>query len=1070
MSTHSKKQLAIFLIIGITLLVISILPNINDPHGQPLYGAGDEKPPTTSIEFASPIIEINGEEWISTNTTVYVNATDESGMDWTHYEVWKDADGDDIFETLEKNVTVYDNDPNDDDPSPNISTSFTIDSSCYHRIKAYSTDKAGNSEFGTELPLREEWNYSYQHIVTHCFEGAGYYKDQYKKMAFGSSPAIADLFTSTPDLEIVCGSDEVNNYYPELGYAYRGGIWRCWSSDGSILWARPTETDESRSSPAICDINGDGTPEIAAGTTSGWNVEVMENNGSFLWMFPSHGETGGRFCWHSSPALADIVDGNPNLEGLELVIGNNPYHNVWCFDGDNSDGVDDGIHLPRSFDGSSPYFPWGYGNLGVEGTDWDVLWVFANGQPIIASPAVGDVDDDGNKEVVVGSLDGNIYVLNGANGHIEWNYTTGAAVYSSVALANIDDDPQLEILFGSNDTYLYCLDGKTGNMQWRFKTDGAVYSSPAVGDVDGDGDLEVVFGSLDGSIYCLNNTGSLKWKYDTGGAVYSSPALSDTTSLYSSEWPMFRHDCARTGFYSKGDVGKSLYIFIGSDDGYLYKLYGQNGSLLSRFLTNGPIHTSPTVGDIDGDGAVEVMFYDWGEEWGENDTFWCLEEPTMIKWAYVHVDNTPPVTTKNVGGEGDSVYTITDETPIWLNGTDSGSCSAGIRYLHYEVWWDSDGNGNVDTMVANETVWDNKTGDIDPAGGVISVKFMMNHYGINQIRWFSTDLVGNKEATHYQAHLVIVTAPHLVVRKYDNPDPVSAGGILSYSINVTNDGNENATNVLVVDDYDEGRVSILYDDGGYNNGNTIIWHISKLSPGDYVEYGVTARVKYSLDNGTILSNTVNVTCDEGSTDETTETTTVISSPFIEIEKTATDVNGAPLKPGDTIHYTIYLNNTGNMDQGNNAGNEFEDFIPAHTLYANSLTASSGTATYSSISKKIQWNGNINVNDTVTIEFDVTVLTPLDNGTVISNRGTAYWDSNGDGTNNAISHAYANLTVISSPVLAIEKTDNSDPVHPGTFFNYTIIVENTGDANATNVIIQDSYDTNVIFISSDPPMI
>jgi len=370
-------------------------------------------------------------------------------------------------------------------------------------------------------------------------------------------------------------------------------------------------------------------------------------------------------------------------------------------------------------------------------------------------------------------------------------------------------------------------------------------------------DLEVVFGSLDGSIYCLNSTGSLKWKYDTGGAVYSSPALSDTTSLYSSEWPMFRHDCARTGFYSKGDVGKSLYIFIGSDDGYLYKLYGQNGSLLSRFLTNGPIHTSPTVGDIDGDGAVDV----------------------------------PPATTKNVGGQGDVVYTVTDEMPIWLNGTDNGICSAGIRYLHYEVWWDSDGNGNVDTMVANETVWDNKTGDIDPAGGVISVKFMMNHYGINQIRWFSTDLVGNKEATHYQAHLVIVTAPHLVVRKYDNPDPVSAGGILSYSINVTNDGNEDATNVLVVDDYDEGRVSILYDDGGYNNGNTIIWHISKLSPGDYVEYGVTARVKYSLDNGTILPNTVNVTCDEGSTDETTETTTVISSPFIEIEKTATDVNG-----------------------------------------------------------------------------------------------------------------------------------------------------------------------------------
>lgn len=45
---------------------------------------------------------MGGERWINTNTTVYVNATDESGVDWTHYEVWKDADGDDVFETLEK--------------------------------------------------------------------------------------------------------------------------------------------------------------------------------------------------------------------------------------------------------------------------------------------------------------------------------------------------------------------------------------------------------------------------------------------------------------------------------------------------------------------------------------------------------------------------------------------------------------------------------------------------------------------------------------------------------------------------------------------------------------------------------------------------------------------------------------------------------------------------------------------------------------------------------------------------------------------------------------------------------
>ena len=500
--------------------------------------------------------------------------------------------------TLEINNTVYDGDVNDNDPSPNISVGFIIPSSCHHKIEAYSIDKAGNAESYDMIHLREQWHYSFQPKVTHWAN--------LRKLNFGSSPAIANLFNSTPEKEIVCGSDEINNFYPEINDT-ASGLWRCWASNGSILWAKDTETDEARSSPAICDIDGDGDLEIAAGTTSGWNVEVMDENGSFLWTFPAQRYILGTFCWHSSPALVDIVDDNPNLEGLELVIGNNPYHNVWCFDGDNSDGVDDGITLSRKPDGSSSYFPWTHGDIGVEGTDWDVLWVFNNSQPIIASPAVGDIDGDGIKDVVIGSLDGSIYAINGSDGTLKWQYTTGASVYSSAAIANLDWDSQPEIVVGSNDSYIYCIDGKTGNRQWRYKTDGAIYSSPAIGDVDGDGKLDIVVGSLDGNVYCINGFGHLKWKYSTGGEIYSSPSLARDGSLYSSEWPMFRHDCARTGFYGSGEFGREMYVFIGSDDGYLYKLYGSNGSLLSRFLTNGPVHTSPSIADVDGDGMLDLL-------------------------------------------------------------------------------------------------------------------------------------------------------------------------------------------------------------------------------------------------------------------------------------------------------------------------------------------------------------------------------------------------------------------------------------------------------------------------------
>ncbi|MEA2055060.1 MAG: FG-GAP-like repeat-containing protein, partial [Candidatus Thermoplasmatota archaeon] len=1076
MGTNNKKRLIVFIVIStVILLLTSVLSSINNSHGEFFSETdGDTTPPVTSIKYAAPFYEDERGKWINSSTEIWLNATDDySGVNYTHYGVWCDSNGDGIFEILEKNVTVYDNDLNDsDNSSGSISTYFTISNSCHHRIIFYSVDYAGNVETSGESQLQEQWNYSYQPMVTHCWEDQSFYKDQYKKMVFGSSPAIADLFNFTPEMEIVCGSDEAKNFYPEIN-ASANGLWRCWSSNGDIVWARDTKTDEARSSPAICDIDGDGALEIAAGTTSGWEVEVMDNNGNFLWTFPTlppGGAPGGKFCWHSSPALADIVDDDPHLNGLELVIGNNPYNNLWCFDGDNSDGTDDGFTLPRDYYGRSPYFPWtkAYGSLGVEGVDWDVLWVVNNSQPIIASPAVADIDNDSHMEVIIGSLDNTVYVIDGATGTTEWSFTTNDSIYSSAAIANIDDDPYLEIVVGSNDTNVYCLqwDGNTGSVEWNFSTGGAVYSSPAIGDVDGDGELDIVVGSLDGSVYCLNNTGSLKWNYTTGGAVYSSPALACDGSLYRLQWPMFRHECARTGFYGYSNGEQSLHVFIGSDDGYLYKLYGTNGSLLSKFLTNGPIHTSPSIADIDGDGAIEILFYDWGEEWGSNDTFWCLEEPNIPKASYVHVDNIPPVTTKKVGGEDE--YTVTDETPIWLNGTDDGNCSVGINYLHYEIWWDSNGNDVVDELVVNKTILDNGSGDVNPTSGTISAMFTMDHYGINEIRWFSIDLLGNREAEHYQGHILIVTAPSLTVIKDDNPDPVSAGGMLTYTINVTNSGNEDATNIMVVDDFDESNLSIIDTDGGYNNGDTITWHISNLSPGSYVKYIVSARAKSIMENGTIIYNTVNVTCDEGSTDEDTEPTNVTSAPLMEIDKTAVDINGLYLEPGDKIHYIVYITNTGNMNHHDNPGNELQDYIPAHTTYeSGSATSDGGTASYDSIHDMITWNGIINVSETVTIEFNVTVDFPLDNGTLISNDAILHWDSNGNNINDATSHAYANLTVVSSPVLSIEKADSDDPVHPGTFFNYTVTVENNGNANATDVIVKDMYDANVTFISANP---
>ena len=413
---------------------------------------------------------------------------------------------------------------------------------------------------------------------------------------FGSSAAIADLGPDVntkgtepdSDLEIVNGCDGCGFYSSELRM-WVPGLWRCWDSQGSWEWATSTQSDEARGSPAIVDLDGDGYLEIAGGTTSGETVEVMDRFGNWFWTFPDPPRS-GNFYYPDGPAIADL---DPNVPGLEVVIGNRPFGMVLCFDGDHSDGINDGVNLSEASIPGAPY-------AGVEGVDWDVLWIYqTGGSDMFSTPAVGDVDNDGDLEVVIGSDDGNVYVLNGANGALEHKFSTGGAVYASAALANLDGDDYLEIVIGSLDGKIYCFewDDTTGSTEWTFSTGGAVYSSAAIGDVNGDGAYEIVVGSNNGKIYSLSALGSEEWNYITGGAVYSSPALAN-----------------------RGGAG--LDVYVGSNDAYLYLLDGDDGSLIDRFLTNGQIRTSPSVADVDGDNKLEIFCYDWSS----TDTFWCIED------------------------------------------------------------------------------------------------------------------------------------------------------------------------------------------------------------------------------------------------------------------------------------------------------------------------------------------------------------------------------------------------------------------------------------------------------------
>ncbi len=302
--------------------------------------------------------------------------------------------------------------------------------------------------------------------------------------------------------------------------------------------------------------------------------------------------------------------------------GNTVVNSVASGDVDQ-DGVNETVAGGYFFDGArtiAQLIVWSGANLAVDRlTSW--YWT---GNTTINSVALRDVDGDGQVEIVTGGTfyDGarnvaQLVVWNGANLAVKrltsW-YWTGNTVINSVALGDVDSDGQIEVVTGG-----YFNDGTRNIAQlieWNgatlavdrltswYWTSNTVINSVALRDVDSDGQVEVVTGGYfndgtrnvaqliewNGANLAVDRLSSWYW---TGNTVVNSVALGDVDGDGQVE-------VVTGGFFNDGSRN-------------IAQLIEWNGAnlavdrLSSWYWTGNTVINSVALGDVDGDGQVEVV-------------------------------------------------------------------------------------------------------------------------------------------------------------------------------------------------------------------------------------------------------------------------------------------------------------------------------------------------------------------------------------------------------------------------------------------------------------------------------
>ncbi len=281
-----------------------------------------------------------------------------------------------------------------------------------------------------------------------------------------------------------------------------------------------------------------------------------------------------------------------------------------------------------------------------------------------------------------------------------------------------------------------------------------------------------------------------------------------------------------------------------------------------------------------------------------------------------------------------------------------------------------------------------------------------------------------------------------------NPTPYVDATIF-YTIAVTNNGPDSASNIAVQDILPSGVAYVDYDSSGgwtcVETNSIVDCSLATLAAGETTQLFIIVDVSGTA--GTVYTNTATVVSDENPTplSSTADITPVIRPvpATLTVEKGVSDTT--PLT-SDTIIYGIIISNAGQSAATNVV---FTDTLPAGVSYVDGDNNTSLGGTFDVTNGDISWNGfNLPAGESTIIRITVTVDSGI--GETVTNTACA------DHLDNRTDVCSAIDFTVRAPVveLLMDKSVDNETPRVGDNVTYTLVVTNNGSDTATNVTVND----------------